>query len=165
MILNILKYLLALGTGNMNKIIISRINYALNSTLGYIKHKDFFCFTLEPAEYKLVTSDDLGDGVTISKIVPVESKYKGCIPCGTYPIVWEWSPKFKCNLWELKNVPERREIKFHAGNEVTDTEGCVLVGFAFNTTRSYLGISIAALHHFNQLCHDEKIRHIEVRDV
>jgi len=148
----------------MNKIVISRINYAPTYTLGFIKHKDFFCFTLEPAEYKLVTSDDLGDGVTISKIVPVESKYKGCIPCGTYPIVWEYSPRFKCNLWELKDVPNFTEVKVHQGMRVQNTKGCILVGegWQYGSTLIY---SRPALLAFNNLCHDEKITEIEVREV
>ena len=131
----------------MNKIVISRINYAPTYTLGFIRYKDFFCFTLEPGK-------------------PVG---KGCIPCGVYPIVWEWSEKFSMRLWELKNVPGRSEIKVHAGNTVKNTEGCILLGYSFEDEElsdvSYLGVSAAAVHDFNQLCHAEKITHIEIRDV
>lgn len=127
----------------MNKIGISRINYAPTYTLGFIRYKDFFCFTMEPAK-------------TIGK---------GCIPCGTYPIEWEWSEKFQDKLWELKNVPGRSEIKVHAGNTVGDTEGCILVGFDASTVMRRIISSLHALVAFDQLCHDEKITHIEIRDV
>lgn len=127
----------------MNKIVISRINYAPTYTLGFIKHKDFFCFTLEPAK-------------TVGK---------GCIPCGTYSIVWEYSPRFKCNLWELKDVPKFTEVKVHEGNEVEETDGCILVGDNWASKIEFLGHSEYSLTRFNQLCHDEKITHIEIRDV
>lgn len=127
----------------MNKIVISRINYATTYTLGFIRYKDFFCFTLEPAK----------------------TAGKGCIPCGTYPIVLEWSGRFKTFLWELKNVPNFTEIKFHVGNRVNDTEGCILLGYRAHADDGHLYNSGDAVESFNQLCHAEKITHVEVRDV
>ncbi len=47
---------------------------------------------------------------------------------GVYPLVWEYSHKFKRHLWELKNVPGHTEIKIHHGNTNADTEGCILLG-------------------------------------
>ena len=52
-------------------------------------------------------------------------------PEGTYPIVLERSPKFKTSLWELKNVPERSEIKIHTANYVRQLNGCIAVGSAW----------------------------------
>lgn len=132
----------------MNKIAISRINYAPTYTLGFIKHADFFCFTLEPAK-------------TVGK---------GCIPCGTYPIKWEWSKRFQRNLWELKEVPDFDEVKIHEGNTVANTLGCPLLGFSFDSAsdpirRVVLGNSHRAVTVFNDICHDEKITHIEVREI
>ncbi len=46
---------------------------------------------------------------------------------GKYRIVYEYSPKFKRKLWELKNVPERTEIKIHNGRETKHSRGCILV--------------------------------------
>lgn len=120
----------------MNRIILTRINPTPTYTLGFIRHKDFFCFTLEP----------------VNKI-----------PCGTYPIVWEYSPKFKTNLWELKDVSGRTEIKVHVGNSPQDTEGCILLGYG--NSGADLQWSAMAVISFNQLCHDEKITEIEVREV
>lgn len=130
----------------MNKIVISRINYAPTYTLSFIKYNDFFCFVLEPAK-------------TVGK---------GCIPCGLYRIVWEWSPKFKRHLWELKEVPNFTEIKAHVGNVVEDTDGCQLLGYRFMCApnqQPYLSFSTEAVEDFNKLCHAEKITHIEIRDV
>ena len=39
-----------------------------------------------------------------------------CVPAGMYEMRYEYSPKFNRNLWELKDVPNRSEIKFHAAN-------------------------------------------------
>jgi hypothetical protein len=51
-----------------------------------------------------------------------------CIPAGTYPMEWEYSSKFKQHLWELKNVPNRSEIKFHVANYSRQLNGCIAVG-------------------------------------
>lgn len=139
----------------INKIPLTRINYASTYTLSFIRYKDFFCFTLEP-------------GKTVGK---------GCISCGTYLIVWEWSYKFNTNLWELKDVPNFTEIKVHAGNDPSETEGCILLGASVDTgyvqlskqfrknDQIFLGKSALTLTKFNKLCHAEKITHIEIRDV
>jgi len=58
------------------------------------------------------------------------------IPEGGYPVVWEYSPAFKRNLYEIKNIPKRSECKFHAGNFAgsvddgykSDVKGCILLG-------------------------------------
>jgi hypothetical protein len=129
----------------LTKITITRINYAPTYTLGFIRYKDFFCFTLEPAK-------------TVGK---------GCIACGVYIIVWEYSPKFKRYLWELKYVPNFSEIKVHSGSIPADTEGCIIPGFSFNSTdnKAFISNSGLAEKAFNKLCHEEKITHIEIRDV
>ena len=51
-----------------------------------------------------------------------------CIDTGKYVAVYEYSPKFKQHLIELKNVPDHTEIKIHTGNFRSDTRGCILVG-------------------------------------
>jgi len=40
----------------------------------------------------------------------------------------EWSPSFQNNLWELKEVPDRSEVKIHAANYVTQLRGCIAPG-------------------------------------
>lgn len=51
-----------------------------------------------------------------------------CVPLGTYPILLEWSPRFQQDLWELKNVPNRSECKFHASNYWFQLNGCIALG-------------------------------------
>ena len=48
-----------------------------------------------------------------------------CIPVGTYPLAWTDSPKFGRSL-EIREVPNRSHILFHAGNRIQDCQGCVL---------------------------------------
>jgi len=49
------------------------------------------------------------------------------VPTGTYPLVWENSPKFGM-VWELKDVPNRSECKIHAANMWNQINGCIAPG-------------------------------------
>lgn len=69
---------------------------------------EVFCWTLEPPEY-----DNL--------------KNFACIPPGQYECRRVVSPRFG-TTYEICNVPGRSLIRFHAGNVVDDTHGCVLLG-------------------------------------
>lgn len=51
-----------------------------------------------------------------------------CIPAGKYDLRLEWSPRFQTHLWEIYNVPNRRECKFHAANFVRQLNGCIALG-------------------------------------
>lgn len=51
-----------------------------------------------------------------------------CIPSGKYDLKLEWSPRFQTNLWEIYNVPNRRECKFHSANFVRQLNGCIALG-------------------------------------
>lgn len=51
-----------------------------------------------------------------------------CVPAGHYQLSWEHSPSFNRKLWELKNVPNRSEIKFHVANYSKELRGCIAVG-------------------------------------
>lgn len=53
-----------------------------------------------------------------------------CIPKGSgpYEVRWEWSNKFKQMLWEIKNVPNRSECKFHSANYWRQLNGCIALG-------------------------------------
>ena len=48
------------------------------------------------------------------------------IPEGTYPLKMTWSPKFKRNMPEICDVPEREGIRIHRGTRPEHSEGCVL---------------------------------------
>jgi len=68
---------------------------------------EFFCFTLEP---------------------PNQPMKPCCIPAGTYPLVLEYSPRFRLNTPHVLDVPGFTDIEIHPGNYPIDTEGCTLVG-------------------------------------
>ena len=51
-----------------------------------------------------------------------------CIPVGIYPLVLEYSAKFQTELWEIKNVQNRSECKFHSANYWSQLNGCVSLG-------------------------------------
>lgn len=60
------------------------------------------------------------------------------IPAGLYSIENSKSPKFKRELPLLynKNVPAKRGIRIHVGNDaVKDSSGCILVGMGRNYVR------------------------------
>lgn len=50
------------------------------------------------------------------------------IPSGQYPLVLEWSNRFKTMLWEIKDVPNRSECKFHSANYWYQLNGCIALG-------------------------------------
>lgn len=50
-----------------------------------------------------------------------------CIPVGKYKAKRVNSPRFG-KTFKILNVPNRSEILIHPGNEVKDTQGCILVG-------------------------------------
>ena len=50
------------------------------------------------------------------------------IPAGTYPITISYSPNCQCMLPHVGHVPGRQNIEIHAGNQATETQGCILVG-------------------------------------
>ena len=52
------------------------------------------------------------------------------IPCGTYPVVVTWSPKFKRMLPLVLNVPGRSGIRVHRGIKPEHSRGCILVSAA-----------------------------------
>lgn len=73
--------------------------------------KAYFCDTLEPP-------------------MPNYNQLTRAIPAGRYSVAITWSPKFKRWLPLLVNVPRREGIRIHAGNNPSDSRGCILVGKA-----------------------------------
>lgn len=95
------------------KIEVVRTYFNQNYTKGImLVENKFFGYTLEP---QTKGSDET-------------SCLNRCIDTGKYVAVYEYSPKFKQHLIELKNVPNHTEIKIHAGNFRSNTRGCILVG-------------------------------------
>lgn len=84
---------------------------AKDTTLGVLFVDGvFFCWTLE-------------DAIRDDKI-----PHQTCIPPGRYDVVLSHSPRFNRVLPEVLNVPNFTGIRIHAGNDIADTDGCILVG-------------------------------------
>lgn len=81
----------------------------------------------------------------------IDGKPGSCIPQGKYPVVLAPSPKFlrSNEPWVLRyamlmphiiQIPDRTDIMFHWGNDVENTEGCVLVGTT-HPSQDFIGSS------------------------
>lgn len=91
-----------------------------------------------------------------------------CVPAGRYPIVLEWSPAFKMDLWELKDVPGRSEVKIHAANYVAQLWGCIAPGLKASDLNGDGTIDVSdsriALVRLMAAMGDVKAALIEIRD-
>lgn len=86
-----------------------RLVTSLLGTRGVILHdKKVICHTLELPWFNNVQN-------------------QSCIPAGEYLTNKTHSSKFG-NCFFLNNVPNRLGILIHAGNGLSDTRGCILVG-------------------------------------
>lgn len=81
-------------------------------TFGVLKiDKVIFCVTLEPPDFE--------NQIKISSI-----------PAQQYFVKRYNSPRFG-STWQIQNVPGRTYVLFHAGNRVSNTEGCILLAETF----------------------------------
>lgn len=87
-----------------------------------------------------------------------------CIPIGRYRMKLEYSPKFKRDLWELKDVPNRFEIKIHAANVASQLQGCIAPGKTLGTLYGKWAVkeSASALRELMSELADEKEAEIEI---
>jgi len=74
----------------------------------------WFCNTLEPPLGTATEAITAGSGKAIPK--------------GTYNVRMAWSQRFQEYMPRLVGVPGRDAILIHAGNNVKNTTGCILVG-------------------------------------
>lgn len=56
------------------------------------------------------------------------------IPYGSYKIEATWSPKFGRKMPEVMGVKGFQGVRLHAGNDETDSLGCILVGYSKDST-------------------------------
>lgn len=53
------------------------------------------------------------------------------IPIGEYLCERQFSPSHNCDVYWLRNVPNRGDIEIHVGNTMVDSKGCILIGHGF----------------------------------
>ncbi len=95
--------------------------YHRPETIGILYvNNQYFCATIEPP---YGTATHLTD-----KRYPPHLDQKGCIPEGWYRVEVTYSPKFKCLMPLLLQVPGFEGIRIHAGMNVRNTNGCICVG-------------------------------------
>ena len=108
---------------------IIRKTFTEKSTIGELLiDGKVFCFTLE-------------DCVRDVKIPGVTA-----IPYGTYPVITNYSVRFKKVMPLLLNVPNYEGVRIHAGNTDKDTEGCILLGYT--KADNFIGESRLAFNAF-----------------
>lgn len=83
-------------------------------------------------------------------------KNVSCIPAGMYDCVLEYSPKFDAQLYELKDVPGRTEIKIHAANWPHELQGCIALGAALGDESMPINGSKKALNNLHHYIHDDQ---------
>lgn len=59
------------------------------------------------------------------------------IPVGAYSVSWYFSPKRQKNVYLLDNVPGHSGVEVHIGNQVVDTDGCLLVAQGYGRTYAH----------------------------
>ena len=100
------------------KIEILRQEYLKTQTLGYL--------------YIINESDEILFSCNTLELAWINNKRNiSCVPNGNYKCKLEYSNRFKVDLWELKNVPNRSECKFHSANFFKQLNGCIALGSDF----------------------------------
>ena len=97
--------------------------FAPTYTIGKLSIRNIFsCDTLEDPVRDLNKDGDLDD--------PGEGKIPGktAIPYGRYKVIIKYSPKFKRKIPWILNVKHFTDIRIHALNWPTETDGCIGVG-------------------------------------
>lgn len=82
----------------------------------------FYCNTLEDQDLGLTSDMKLED------IKRIKQFGKTAIPTGTYEVDITYSPKFKKDMPLIRNVKGFDGIRIHAGQNASQTQGCVLLG-------------------------------------
>ena len=126
---------------------LSRRWFKPTATLGVLEGEGLSCFTLEPPPPATIKAG------TYRVVMTASGRAKD----GTL-----WSPREDHKLPELLDVPGRTAIRVHAGNQATDTLGCILVAFARG--EDYLENSRTALIKFMAIVDANKGMRLRIKD-
>jgi len=90
-----------------------------------------------------------------------------CIPDGEYLVSKEWSNRFRQDLYEVKGVEGRSEIKFHTANYSRQLEGCIglgkYIGFVDSDANLDVVNSALTMNQFHAFLEDEKEFKLTIR--
>jgi len=141
---------------DIRTIIVKRTKIGYNQSTGTVSVKDGFGATLY-------------SGVTLERGWRNNERNVSCIPKGHYPIRLEWSNRFSTNLWEIHNVPNRSECKFHAANYWHQLNGCIAIGLDLKDI-NYDGLidvtsSKVAMRRFHEAMGNAKDSVLIIKDV
>lgn len=75
----------------------------------------FYCHTIEDRYREIEKKEDKIYGLT-------------AIPCGSYPVVLDFSSKYSKLMPHILDVPYFEGIRIHCGNSDEDSLGCIIVG-------------------------------------
>jgi len=96
------------------KLTLTRKWYEDNRTMGRLKvDGTYFCFTLEDT----------------ARLEGVKVPGKTAIPAGTYKVIIDESVRFKRPMPHILDVNNFTGVRMHPGNDESNTEGCILLGF------------------------------------
>jgi len=118
---------------------VKRFYYGDNHTIGklYIDGQ-YLCYTLED-KMRQEANKPVADWKVYGKTA---------IPTGTYKVLVTMSARFKKPLPLLLNVEGFSGVRIHAGNTSADTEGCILLGTAWDGKSDFISNSRVALTMF-----------------
>jgi len=117
------------------KLELKRVKLADTFTVGKLYANDeFICYTLEDTVREV-------EGQPVS-----EWKVHGqtAIPRGNYTVDITFSQRFQVKLPLLHDVLGFTGVRIHTGNSAKDTEGCILVGEAWDGSSGWIGSSKVA---------------------
>ena len=124
------------------KLELRRMEFGTAYTIGRLYIDGAFqCYTLED---KVREVD--GQPVQVWK-VPT----KTAIPKGTYKLIIDFSNRFQKDMPHILDVPGFEGIRIHSGNTSEDTEGCIIVGNAWNGSNFVSNSKIAFNALFSKL--------------
>ena len=83
-----------------------------------------------------------------------------CIPEGQYTVVRRYSPKYKRHTYHITDVPGRKYILIHPGNNEDATLGCILLGLSVGKYKGKKGImsSAKAVARFEEVMENKPFR-------
>lgn len=112
------------------RLVLTRTLLGDDFTMGQLSIDGRYCCDTLECKDRLLRSD-----MSLEEIKSIKVYGKTAIPVGVYEVAITSSPAFRMVLPRLYDVPGYSGVLIHAGNSVSDTKGCILVGEASREDR------------------------------